>query len=599
MRAAIAILFVFLLINESYSQKCANNWLFGEGAGLNWSTGSPVAISGSAMHQHEGVACISDTSGQLLFYTDGDSVWNRTHQVMSNGTGLMGDFSSTNSALIVPRPGNMNQYYLFTSDDVIVGTDGYRYSIVDITLNGGLGDVTSVKNQLLYAPCTEKLQAVTNSDSSGYWLLTHEKNTNRFVSYEITSAGLSAPVISAVGSVFTTFKGAGCMAFSPNGTRLAMAMTDSDSIEMFDFNTASGMVTNCMALGSVNPTLNPYVYGISFSPNSSKLYVSESKNQRIFQFDLSTSNSAAINASKTLVGTSQTNTIAALQLGPDKKIYVARGQQTYLGVIHNPDLSGAACNFVDNGVYLNGGISTYGLPSFVQPYFNPDQGCSAFNVNITSDKNLMCQSDTASICTPIGFTSYLWNTGQTTSCIKTQLAGNYYVTVTDNTGCTAESNRISITVHSSPPVGISVNGDTLTVFDAITQQWYLNGSAINGASSNTYIANQGGSYTVAVTDSNGCIAVSSPVVITGISKVGEEDVVSVYPNPLTLGGWQLTVGANFVGGEVEVFDANGSVVYKSEIRNSKSEIAPEVAKGVYQLRISSGKSSVTRKLVKL
>jgi hypothetical protein len=70
-----------------------------------------------------------------------------------------------------------------------------------------------------------------------------------------------------------------------------------------------------------------------------------------------------------------------------------------------------------------------------------------------------------------------------------------------------------------------------------------------------------------VTDSNGCSATSSPVIISGIENITEHDVVSVYPNPLTAGGWQLTVGNSFIGGKAEVVDAKGKLVFQSEIRH--------------------------------
>jgi hypothetical protein len=223
--------------------------------------------------------------------------------------------------------------------------------------------------------------------------------------------------------------------------------------------------------------------------------------------------------------------------------------------------------------------------------------CNLSPATVTANQTTFCSGDSAHICAPSGFASYHWNTGETAACINTKLAGNYYVTVTDNNGCTAESNHLAINVYPLPPVSISVNGDTLSVYGAVTQQWYLNGSAINNATSNTYIATQGGSYTVAVTDTNGCIATSSAVIISGIDNVTEEDVVSVVQ--LAVNGWQLTVGNNWLGSVAEIFDVNGRVVFQSAIRNSKSEITPALSRGVYLLRISSNKNSVVRKLIRM
>src|SRR6185295_17528081 len=149
--------------------------------------------------------------------------------------------------------------------------------------------------------------------------------------------------------------------------------------------------------------------------------------------------------------------------------------------------------------------------------------------------------------------------------------------------CSAISNHLSISVYPMPPVSISVKGDTLRVYDALNQQWYLNDSAISGATSNTYIANRGGSYTVEITDSNGCIALSNPVIVSEITYLSNDDVVNVYPNPTAQEGWQLSISSNLLGGLAEVFDADGRVVFLSKIRNHKSEIKLNVASGVYVL----------------
>ncbi len=227
-------------------------------------------------------------------------------------------------------------------------------------------------------------------------------------------------------------------------------------------------------------------------------------------------------------------------------------------------------------------------------------GSGGSNVTITSNKTIMCSTDSAQICAPSGYVSYLWNTGATTPCIYTKLAGNYYVTVTDNGNCTATSNHLAINVHPQPPVSISVNGDSLLAYNSVTYQWYLNGVAIPGANTPLWIATQSGSYTVLISDGNGCTALSLPVVITvtGISEM-ERESLSVYPNPNGNSQWNISVSNGWLGADCEVFDAEGRLVFKSEIQNQKSEINLNVASGVYMMRISSGSKSLTQKLIKL
>jgi len=243
---------------------------------------------------------------------------------------------------------------------------------------------------------------------------------------------------------------------------------------------------------------------------------------------------------------------------------------------------------------------------------NDAAGCSATgsatvntsgagNVTITGLVTQICATDTASICAPAGYASYLWNNGATTECIHPSLAGNYYVTVTDNANCSSTSNHVAVSVYPVPSVSVSVNADTLRAFNAVAYQWYFNGNEITGATDSIYIATQSGSYTVEVTDNNGCKALSNQLqVVTGIEEFGmQNSECSIYPNPNTTGSWQLSVSSELVGKEFEVTDVNGKLVFKSEIRNLKSEINLRVSSGVYLLKIISGKNTYLKKLVKM
>lgn len=227
-------------------------------------------------------------------------------------------------------------------------------------------------------------------------------------------------------------------------------------------------------------------------------------------------------------------------------------------------------------------------------------GSGGSNVLITSNKTIICNTDSALICAPAGYASYLWNTGATTTCITTKLAGNYYVTVTDNGNCTATSNHLALGVHPQPPVSISVNGDTLLAYNSSSYQWYLDGVLIQGANTPLWIANQTGSYTVQISDANGCTAVSLPVVIsvTGINDLVKE-TMSVYPNPNNDGNFNLSVSTGWIGANCEVFDAEGRLVFKSQIQNVKSELNMSIASGVYVMRISHGTKTISQKLIKL
>jgi hypothetical protein len=134
-------LFICLLIAFALGAQNENvNWYFGSYAGLNFSTNPPTILNNSAMYSSEGCAAVSDGVGNLLFYTDGITIWNKNHQIMANGTGLMGHPSAAQSGLVLKQPGNPNLYYVFTVD-VAGGINGLRYTIVNMALAAGMGSI--------------------------------------------------------------------------------------------------------------------------------------------------------------------------------------------------------------------------------------------------------------------------------------------------------------------------------------------------------------------------------------------------------------------------------------------------------------------------
>jgi len=309
-----------------------------------------------------------------------------------------------------------------------------------------------------------------------------------------------------------------------------------------------------------------------------------------------TVDSITISASSTLsVATSSTNTVCGNSNG-SATVTVTAGTAT--GYNWNNGGTSATINNLAAGVYTVTVTGNGGCSATASVTVGSSSGTS---VTITTNKNIFCTFDSAQICAPSSAASYLWNTGETTACIYVKNAGNYYVTVTDANNCSAESNHLSIAVYPQPPVSISVNGDTLNAYNANSYQWFLNNNAINGANSGTYIAIQSGSYTVQITDSNGCSATSNAVnvMVTGINSLVNTEMLRVYPNPVSTGEWNLEVNKNLLGAKAEVFDADGRLIYQSEIQNQKSKIEVDLPKGVYLFKISSGKSTITKKLIRL
>ena len=355
---------------SAYGQNEGNVWYFGSKAGISFNGSAPKPLTDGALSTLEGCATISDKKGNLLFYTDGVKVFNRNHKTMPNGTNLAGDPSSTQSGIIVPKPLYPNIYYVFTVDKE-AQPKGLQYSEIDMTMDGGLGDV-KVKNQPVLSPVAEKLTAVQHENKIDIWVICHEWKSDVFLAYLVTENGVSAtPVKSKIGTVHTgnTLNTIGYLKVSPGGNKLASVIKSTDgAVELFDFDNRTGTITSAKHLGNYG---NPY--GVEFSPDNSKLYITCYTKQELLQFDISAGNAADIAATKTLIHTS-VNTISALQLAPDGKIYVSRNGSSKMGVIKNPNLKGINCNYADEGFSLGTRTCNAGLPTFIQSFFTPVTG---------------------------------------------------------------------------------------------------------------------------------------------------------------------------------------------------------------------------------
>ncbi len=358
--------------NKSYY-----NWYFGENSGINFnpikSGGTAQAISGS-VNTMEGVSTMSDKEGNLLFYSDGVSVYTSGNTEMQNGTGLFGSSSSTQTCLIVPRP-STNKYYVFTTSI----ENGLRYSVVDMDLQNGEGQVTSKNNSLLLS--TEKVAATKHSNGTDYWVASHTTGTTNYSVRKISSTGIGSPVTTFIGSTHNT--AIGYLKFSPNSQKLACAIYDEDIIDIFDFDNSTGTLSNFITITGFTYINGPY--GLEFSEDSSKLYATDGASTKVYQFDLSYTSATDMIIHAIEVGDVSGGSLGAAQMGPDNRIYVADLDEPYLHVIHDSNKLGVECSFKENYFVLSGAssgaTSQWGLPNFVSnDYFSCDRDVYFTNV---------------------------------------------------------------------------------------------------------------------------------------------------------------------------------------------------------------------------
>lgn len=355
--------------SELLAQRETLNWYFGDKAGVSFATGSPIAVSDGEMRSLEGCAAVSDpNSGELLFYTDGETVWNFNHEVMINGTGLNGDPSTSQSAIIVPWPGKAELYAIINPAPITSVNQNEKciclmYSIVDMNTENGRGSVIE-KNTVLAPDVTEHVSATRDCDDTGWWIVARRRTGSAFISFHLTPDGLNTvPVVSPVTSV-QEVRDVGQMHVSPDGTRLVIT-APSGVGQLYRFRRTSGKVFSGIDLFTDNSAGS--TYGASFSADSRFLFVAATIQQpdpgiSVYKFSIDERNDAATVASQELLGfLPDANTFVPMQLGPDRNIYVGRPGKRFLAQIRDPE-SGAVA-LIDSAVTLTGECSS-GLPNF-------------------------------------------------------------------------------------------------------------------------------------------------------------------------------------------------------------------------------------------
>jgi len=171
-------------------------------------------------------------------------------------------------------------------------------------------------------------------------------------------------------------------------------------------------------------------------------------------------------------------------------------------------------NVSDSGNYFVSVTDTYGCIG-ISPVTHVSVHPLPTTTITPGGDTTFCQGDSVLLTSTL-VNSYLWNTGATTQSIIVNASGDYFVSVTDINGCTGIATGTHVTVHPSPIVAITPNGDTtFCQGDSVLLTSFIDSSYVwnTGATTQSIMVNTSGNYFISVTDSNGCIGTALQTII--------------------------------------------------------------------------------------
>jgi hypothetical protein len=428
------LLVVLLLVAGNASAQFTDRfWTFGDSAAIDFKNLSNPVPDSCVLRVRGSCASICDNSGNLLMYCGSPNIdiWrppgppytynlgymvNKYHRKILNGDSLKCT-AWYQEMIIVPKPGSIDQFYVFTAGVVAPTTpSGFFYNIVDLSLNNDSGYVIQKNIPLASFQVGDGVAAVKHGNGRDWWVLFRpwdsNVSNNTFYLYLATPQGLSGPFIQNVGTSVSSGAGFRRNEFSKDGTKL-FSSTTTGLIELYDFNRCTGIISTPTIISqySLAAPVKSF-WSLAVSPDKSKMYVTTtntgatSDSSFLIQFDLNSSN--ILGTSDTLFALKRPQEFANMQIGPDNKLYIctwytaADGCFDYLycdstrnqtnlnlSVVNYPDSLGAACDFQPFSFYLGGKRAYCGLPNNPNYELGPLLGSSCDTLTVGIAENPM------------------------------------------------------------------------------------------------------------------------------------------------------------------------------------------------------------------
>ena len=523
----------------------ANFWDFGQNVEIDFNDlTAPVIQSNQIMDAPQGCATISDASGKKVLFSDGDLVYARNNTVMSPGTSIGGNTSSSQSTAIVPFQNTLDSdlfYYVFTTDEMDSGRFELAVSVVDLRGGDALGEVISQGTDVtLFTRATERLsQTFINGTPT---IVTHEYGTNSFVAFQVTPDGIVGPIYMSGGSVHSrsnTESGEGYMEFNAAGDKLAVALktTTTNMVEIFDVDGATQTLSNPLQIVLPDPVGTHSVYGVEFSPGGSKIFISvlastgfsKIYEARVDSADQTFAQSSRRRISDNVLSTNQR--FGAIQTAPNGQILVAVDGATSLGVINvAEDSSVSTFNMTGFSLATSDGStvrSRLGLPNFAQATINP---ITPPTMNVTDGCLGNVLTFTGSATSQLDTLTWYFGDGNTQIGDTVQhqyaLEGVYSVTLQISNRCGLDTLIVdTVNVYQAIPeltipnsISLCTDPVVLDAANGIAQSHWMYTWSTGETSQSITVGSLTGTaqlFSVTVTDSVGCTNSDSTLVVDG------------------------------------------------------------------------------------
>ena len=533
MKKTLCPVLLLLFCLTGYSQKEWSNWYYGGDNVLTFKNGFPQIAHGFVQPKPtqydpynyyywggftESVSYSDPATGTMRFLVSSGTAFGPDYTAFpkSRTQRLRSCIEDNKAYHIVPFFNNPDKFYLIQFQDNISdllaqqsglqvkcpNSFGLAYSIIDMQLNGGLGDFTTM-NQQITTNLTGQMTTVKHANGHDVWVIVHPAGGNTFSARLVSDIGIAAPVNSNIGPVVTGSYAnhEGELTASRDGKMLAGYSEASKTVQLFDFDNATGAITNYRAL-----PYKEYVWSMQFSPDDSKLYYCASGS--LYQYDL---NQPDIGNSLTKILGNGGNMVS-MQLYTDGKIYISRlsfavgnDSKDYVGVIQCPNLPQYACNFDPRALEA----THINIAPLINDLVKDPKAAPVTKFSLGNDTTICSGSYTLNA--PPGWQSYKWNTGDITQSITVTKPGLYHV-LTGNTGFNCPSGYGYINIFDKGK-DLELGPDTSlcagTTYQLHVDNNFSNILWENGSNSRDSLITTPSIYKVMATGKDGCPSLDS------------------------------------------------------------------------------------------